>query len=166
MQSPKSDRPIITPLTGFTAFALMQACSVLPLEPPAPKVIGELSARVLHKADYNIDDSETVRSYRQITDDQDYRTELARYSVEVPAEIDFTASSVVALSMGTQPHGGYAVGVSRVEEYEARVVVEVVLTTPGETCVTTEAISHPFEFAEVPSAKMIEFTEVQRVTEC
>lgn len=126
----------------------------------------ELSLRVLHKADYNIDDRPTIKGFTVLADAASYKSELKKYSVEFPAEIDFQSFSVVAATMGTQAKGGYAIGAVKAEEFEDKVVVEVELVSPADNCLTTQAQSNPYEFFAVPSRKMIEFAEVTRVAGC
>ncbi len=121
---------------------------------------------VLHKADYNLDDRSTVKSFLPIETEAQYRGELAKHSVEVPKPVDFTRQRVVALTMGSQPAGGYAVGVSKVEEYADKVVITVELRSPGIGCINTQAISNPYEFAQIDSVKPMEFSEVEVVQQC
>ena len=73
---------------------------------------------------------------------------------------------VIALTMGSQPAGGYAIGVSKVEEYEDKVVVTVELRSPGVGCINTQAISNPYEFAQIESVKTVEFVETEVVQQC
>ena len=129
-------------------------------------VIEELTITVLHKADYNIDDSQTVKNFKVLATDNDYRTELARHSVEVPKPIDFSSNTVLASTMGTQISGGFVISVVRAEEYAGKVVVTVELNSPGASCITTEALSNPYEFVMIPTSKPIEFVESAIVSEC
>lgn len=156
----------------MAAFALFALSSCATKEFPtfvetvdAP-VIQELTITVLHKADYNIDDSQTVKGFKVLATDTDYRTELARYSVEVPKPIDFSVSRVLISSMGTQISGGFVITVVRAEEYAEKVVVTVELNSPGASCVTTQALSNPYEFVIIPTVKPIEFVESEIVSEC
>lgn len=135
-------------------------------EPVVEPVLQELATTVLHKADYNIDDSQTVKVFKILSTDTDYRTELARHSVEVPKSIDFTQNTVLASTMGTQISGGFVITVIRAEEYAEKVIVTVQLISPGASCVTTQALSNPYEFVVVPTVKPIEFIESEIVSEC
>ncbi len=132
--------------------------------PPEP--LGEVSFRVLHKADYNIDDRPTYRNFLVLTDAVSYASELKNYSIEFPAEIDFAADSIVVATMGTQASGGYAIGATSAEEYEDKVVMRFELVTPADGCLTTQAQSNPYEFVLVQTNKPIEFIEVPRVELC
>lgn len=156
-------------LTGCSLFDRLPAEVPAPVEPEPPAMevaMGVLEHKVLHKADYNLDDSETFKAFRAINNIGDYQTGLARLSVEVPKPVDFSTQQVVALTMGSQPAGGYAVGVTVVEEYTDKVVVTVELKSPGAGCINTEAVSNPYEFTLVPSAKPVEFVESEVVQQC
>lgn len=74
--------------------------------------------------------------------------------------IDFTRHEVLAVFDGERPTGGYAVLVSKViDEPDARTVV-ITRLEPGEGCVTTQALTTPFQLVRVPrSDKEIEREE-------
>lgn len=131
-----------------------------------PAALGNVSYRVLHKADYNIDDSATSKAFVEIKTTEAYKAELSRYSIEVPADIDFLQSQVLASTMGTQPRGGYVIGVSEAQEFSDKVLVTVTLLSPADGCVTTQAASNPYEFIELMSAKPVEIVEVEEVLDC
>lgn len=156
-------------MAAFALFALSSCATqnfptfVETIEAP---VFQELAITVLHKADYNIDDSQTVKGFKVLATDTDYRTELARYSVEVPKPIDFSMNRVLTSTMGTQISGGFVISVVRAEEYAEKVVVTVELNSPGDSCVTTQAHSNPYEFVIIPTVKPIEFVESDIVSEC
>ena len=132
-----------------------------PVEP-----LDEIAFRVLHKADYNIDDRPTFRNFLVLTDAQAYAAELKNYSIEFPAGIDFNSNSIVVATMGTQASGGYAITAMKAEEYEDRVVVQYAFVSPAENCLTTQAQSNPYEFVVLPTRKPLEFIEVTRVQRC
>jgi len=127
---------------------------------------GTVSFRVLHKADYNIDDRPTVRDFLVLSDAKVYASELKNYSIEFPAEIDFTGDSVVVATMGTQASGGYVISAISAVEYADRVVMQYELVSPADNCLTTEAESNPYEFVVVATRKPIEFNDVSRVEMC
>ena len=131
-----------------------------------PVIISELPISVMHKADYNIDDSQTSKGFKVLGTDIEYRTELGRYSVEVPKSVDFQTTRVIISTMGSQISGGYVVSALKADEFEEKVMVTVELRMPGENCVTTQAVSNPYEFSSVPTTKPIEFIETVVVTEC
>lgn len=166
---------IVTRRIIMTAFAVvtLSSCGTKELpplvdvdQPVEVSVIQQLSVAVLHKADYNIDDSQTVKGFKVLATDTDYRTELARYSVEVPKPIDFSQNRVLVSTMGTQGRGGFIISAVRAEEYAEKVVVTVELTVPGASCITTQAVSNPYEFAIIPTLKPIEFVESVVISQC
>ena len=132
----------------------------------ADEPLGEILFRVLHKADYNIDDRATFRNFLVLSDAAAYALELQNYSVEVPATIDFTSDSIVLATMGTQASGGYAISAMKAEEYADRVVVQYELVSPSDNCLTTPAQSNPYEFIVLPTRKPLEFADVSRVEAC
>ncbi len=150
---------------GIRDLAGIESSSPQPVD-IEPVVLQELPITVMHKADYNIDDSQTSKAFKVLGSDIEYRTELGRYSVEVPKPIDFQTAQVIVSTMGSQVSGGYVVSALRADEFDEKVVVTVELRAPGESCVTTQAISNPYEFSLVPSSKPIEFIETHAVTEC
>lgn len=77
------------------------------------------------------------------------------YGAEAPPlpSIDFDRHEVLAVFDGQQPTGGYAVMVSKVvDEPDARAVT-VTHLAPGEGCVTTQALTNPFQIVRVPRSE-------------
>ena len=159
---------VLAALTSCSLLDRFTDHSAAPVDPePEPAAVANMLAHtVLHKADYNLDDKETFKTLQEIDNQTDYQLELARLSVEVPKSVDFSSERVVALTMGSQPAGGYSVGVSSVARYEDKVVVTVEMKSPGAGCVNTSAMSNPYEFALVPSALPIEFIETSVTQDC
>jgi len=128
--------------------------------------IGDVSFRVLHKADYNLDDRPTSKSFLVLAEAVAYAAELKKYSVEFPATINFSTDLVILATMGTQVSGGYAIGAVKAEEYSDKVVVQFELVSPANNCLTTEAQSNPYEFLQISTRKRIEFIERSRIALC
>lgn len=149
------DRPVTVPPPTSAPVAPVDTIDPTPVE-----------FTVLHKADYNIDDSPTTKSLNVVDTQADYQAALARYSVEVPKPIDFARQRVVFVTMGTQPSGGYAIGVQSATESTESVLVTVLLRTPGPGCTHTQALSNPYEFAVLETAKAISFEEVSEIESC
>ena len=95
-----------------------------------------------------------------------YRSELGRHSLETTKPVDFSVAQVLVSSIGEKPTGGYTVSATDIEEFDDIVVVTVVQTIPGPSCITTQGVTHPFEFIVVPSLKPIEIFERQKVNNC
>ncbi|MBE2228613.1 MAG: protease complex subunit PrcB family protein [Ignavibacteria bacterium] len=64
--------------------------------------------------------------------------------------VDFTKNSVVAVFIGERPNGGYMVSIDSITEGSRYVNVNVVETTPGPNCMTTQAITRPFAIVKIP----------------
>jgi len=126
----------------------------------------ESGIRVLHKASYNPFDRDNGKSFRALNTLAIYRSELGRHSIETTKPVDFTTSQVLVSSIGAKPTGGYTVSATNIEEFDDNIVVTVVQTIPGPSCITTQGVTHPFEFVVVPSRKPIEIFERQRVNDC
>ncbi len=181
-----SSRAILSPdalrgkrMLGRCIFAISMILSVagcgffgpgtVPQPPPLPTAAADSVAvthTVLHKADYNIDDSETFKRFVVLDDETRYRAELSRYSVEVPKSVDFSTQRVILVTMGTQPSGGFAIGVESVVESDDIATVTVLLRNPGPGCIHTEALSNPYEFALVETTQEIAFEEVSTTVQC
>ncbi len=142
------------------------------VEEPEPAVVEQVPVeyRVLHKADYNLDDRETFKNFAILDNYASYQSELSKFSVEVPRTIDFANQRVVLLTMGTQPSGGYAVGVKSVVKEPERLLLTVELLGPGAGCQYTQAISNPYEFAAIdtflPGELPVEFIEQVKTKTC
>lgn len=146
--------------------ALVNRTLIVPPTVPLPAEPVALEYTVLHKADYNLDDRKTIRDYQVLDNAGSYKSTLAAYSVEVPKPVDFATQRVVRATMGTQATGGYAVSVVSVEEFDEQLLVTVELRVPGEHCITTSALSNPYEFTLIPSVKAVEFVESEVVQQC
>jgi len=128
--------------------------------------VNESGIRVLHKASYNPFDRDNGKSFRALNTLEIYRTELGRHSIETTKPVDFRTSQVLVSSIGAKPTGGYTVSATDIEEFDDNIVVTVVQTIPGPSCITTQGVTHPFEFVVVPSRKPIEIFERQRINQC
>lgn len=177
-------RKVLQLSVAFAATAIVGCTSSLPdlprvLEPevtapvqpetaPAPVSSGvqELEIRVLHKANYNPFDRDNGKSFRALNNVENYRSELGRHSIETAKPVDFNNSQVLVSSVGEKPTGGYSVSAAKMEEYPDNIVITVIQTVPGPSCITTQGKTYPFEFVVVPSLKPIEIFERQKIEEC
>lgn len=71
-------------------------------------------------------------------------------SGETPPEVDFDRHMVVAAFAGEFRTGGYSIGVEKLERGDDGLIVHVVLQQPGSQCMTTQALTQPFQIARVP----------------
>ena len=67
-------------------------------------------------------------------------------------DIDFRRESVVAMFLGTQPTGGYGIGVREVTLEDNEVYVTVDINEPGPNSITTQAFTNPWIFVRVGRA--------------
>ena len=74
--------------------------------------------------------------------------------------VDLSKERVVALFMGSQRTGGYAIAIARVESTDAATVVHVKTTKPGPGDVVTQAFTSPFYIAAIPrTEKPVKFAD-------
>lgn len=64
--------------------------------------------------------------------------------------VDFASHMIVFVSMGTRPHGGFAILIDEVLEAEGEVYARVVERSPGPSCITTQALTSPVAAHLVP----------------
>lgn len=121
---------------------------------------------VLHKASFNPFDKNNGKSFKALYNNALYRSELGLHSIETAKPVDFKTSQVLVSSIGEKPSGGYKVSATKAEEFADRVIVTVVQSSPGPSCITTTALTHPFEFVIIPSLKPIEIFERQQTNDC
>lgn len=81
--------------------------------------------------------------------------------------INFEENHIVVLMMESKPTGGYFINdVQLTENVDARIITYTEFE-PGEGCMTTQAISRPFQVIAIPkSEKPIEFQSHTEVNDC
>ena len=72
--------------------------------------------------------------------------------VPVPAapSVDFQNFEVLAVFMGQRGNGGYHIRISEIKPQRAELCVTVVSTEPGPGCLTTMALTQPYQMVLVP----------------
>lgn len=84
-----------------------------------------------------------------------------------PPSPDFDRRSVVAVAMGTRPTGGYTIDIESLSRRGGDVYVVVRETSPGESCITTQAITAPVLAVALPAIEgEAVFVERDSVLEC
>ncbi len=79
----------------------------------------------------------------------------------------FDRRSVVAVAMGTRPTGGYTIDIESLSRRDGDVYVVVRETSPGESCITTQAITAPVLAVALPAIEgEAVFVERDSVLEC
>jgi KaiC/GvpD/RAD55 family RecA-like ATPase len=164
--------PRITRLTAVVLAVLAAACSdsSSPLDPEldelepggAPVEVTRLHARPAFYTGFS-------EPARLVVDDQvELEQVWARLGTrpENPV-VDFGRELVLVAAMGGRPTGGYSVRVEEVRAYADHVTVHVVETSPGRSCVTTQALTAPAEAVKIPRTSLeVRFRTTQSVHEC
>lgn len=84
----------------------------------------------------------------------------------IPA-VDFSDSYVIGIFLGEKPTGGYAIRVDEVADTGSLRNVSLVLTSPGEGCLSSQALTRPFQIITVPlSDRSHTRTEAEELGAC
>lgn len=100
------------------------------------------------------------------------KTEYARIwkltgSTEKMPTIDFNKAYVIAVFAGTRTTGGYAISVDSVEDTGDSRHVFVLIEKPGVGCITTQALTSPYQFIRVPfSSASLGHTDIEKEIPC
>jgi hypothetical protein len=112
-------------------------------------------------------------SMRQvIRTDPDWQSFWTRYQSNMsPAQpapsIDFTGQMVIVAAMGGRPTGGFTIEIEYVVHNGDGYDVGVVETSPGSSCVVTQAVTSPITAVVVPVVDgEVHFFEKKKVREC
>ena len=84
-----------------------------------------------------------------------------------PPKIDFEEYQVVLVAMGMKNSGGYSIKIASVNNSKGNYMINVTETSPGKNCMTTEALTFPFQLIQVkkPTGKTI-FNVTEKVIDC
>jgi hypothetical protein len=93
----------------------------------------------------------TVESQELISDADTFKERwLAYYPDQSQPEVDFSAQSVVLLTAGTKPTGGYSVRVSNLEEKSDQLIIHFKVEAPNPDMATTQALTSPWSMQIIP----------------
>ena len=82
-------------------------------------------------------------------------------------DIDFSKQYVIGVFAGTKSSGGHSIAVSRVSDSGDTRTVAITLTKPGPGCITSQAITSPYQIVSVPlSSASLSRTENTVETSC
>ena len=82
-------------------------------------------------------------------------------------DVDFGQEMIIAAALGTRSTGGYNVLLTQATEDASAVHIQVVETSPGPDCVTTQALSQPIDLARAPRRDApVQFSIIQQVRHC
>lgn len=81
--------------------------------------------------------------------------------------VDFNKNSVVAVFIGERSNGGYMVSIDSINESSKNIHVNIIESTPGPNCITTQALTRPFTLVKIPKTdKKPLFKTKQIVKDC
>jgi hypothetical protein len=81
--------------------------------------------------------------------------------------VDFATEMVLFVSQGTQSNGGYAIDIKAVVQSPGRLEILVQSLSPGNSCITTQALTDPTDALIVPRSDLtVTFLERSRVQQC
>lgn len=73
-------------------------------------------------------------------------------------EIDFSKNTVIAVFQGEKSTGGYSIEVTKIEEFEGKIIVKIKERNPGPGEIVTEAFTQPYNIEKISKTnKKIEF---------
>lgn len=113
-----------------------------------------------------VNDVNTIKQIKVLADQAGYEAELANYTSDAPATLDFSKGRVLLVDMGQRSSSGYAVGVTSTQDRGEYVEATVTSTVPGSGCVVAAAITNPYQFFYVASSKEILVVEEYKVENC
>jgi len=113
---------------------------------PAPSE--ELPITHLAKGQHSL---QTEQQFEVITGQAQFRHLWSQFDAGAPPALDFTRETAIAVFMGERPTGGYAIHVDSVTRSDGVLLVAVVLQAPGPECMTTQALTQPYEMVSVPT---------------
>lgn len=134
----------------------LAACAVTATEPE------ETSMREIVRGYHS---QQRTQLFEYVTDAERLNTLWRQHGSSARPTIDFAESAVLALFLGERTTGGYAVIVERVTRRGAILEVDVTVYEPGRGCMTTQALTQPFQFVEVPAGATEARFNTRRIAE-
>ncbi len=93
--------------------------------------------------------------------------ELAHGTETPMPSVDFATHEVLAVFDGERTSGGYEVAVEQILDVGTVREVNIVRTAPGASCITTQALTSPFQMVVVPKTdNRIDRKEVSATVAC
>lgn len=148
--------PVLFSLAAFSCSSQGEEETIIPFE-------------VIHGGTYSaISEAKQV----VITNNDDYQklmSEVYANLDQMPRipEVDFTKNDVAAVFMGARSNGGYMINFDKIVKRTNDVTCYIYETYPGKNCVTTDAVTQPYEIVKIPKMnKKIKFIIKQRTKDC
>ena len=105
--------------------------------------------------------------YKVIKTQLEFNKELLNYSIfSPPKNIDFTQGQVLLVDMGLQNTGGYSIKVESIDVRETNVIANLSLEKPGDNCLTTQAMTNPYQFVYISTLKEILLHKNITINDC
>lgn len=114
-----------------------------------PVIPQELPVTVLAQGHQSM---QTEERFEWVTQPATFDALWKKAQAAPPPSLDFERDGVVAVFMGERPTGGHSIQVERVALRDGELLVEVLLQSPGSGCLTTQALTQPYQIVSVPRA--------------
>lgn len=86
---------------------------------------------------------------------------------ESAPEVDFKKNIILLVALGEKTSGGYTIKVNSVIESEDNTIVNILNTSPGKGCMTTEALTYPYQIVQIEKPNnTVKFSEMEKVIDC
>ncbi|MGB7441581.1 MAG: protease complex subunit PrcB family protein [Coleofasciculaceae cyanobacterium] len=84
-----------------------------------------------------------------------------------PPPVDFTEKMVVGVGLGTRNTGGYEIQIQEITVSNAQILVEYVERQPATNCMTTQALTQPYQLVLVDQSDLpVEFNSQTEIKNC
>jgi hypothetical protein len=151
---------VVAALVGLVAFTYSEA--------PAPAAEVPRGTNVYFTELASGDQSTVTRRVNYLITSPEELTKLwgmITTEVEQPT-IDFENRQVIAVFAGEEPTAGHTIRVTRVRDGDSR-QVEVLLTSPGGSCILAEELTQPYYVIELPKTELaLTHTNTATTTSC
>lgn len=85
---------------------------------------------------------------------------------EMP-EVDFNKNTIILVALGEKTSGGYTIKTTNTTVTNNSTIVNVISTSPGKGCMTTEAITYPYQIVQIDKFdNPIKFNITEKVIDC
>lgn len=86
---------------------------------------------------------------------------------ETAPEVDFEKNVIILVALGQKTSGGHTIKVNSVIESKDNTIVNILNTSPGKGCMTTEAITYPYQIVQIEKPKnTVQFSTIGKVIDC
>jgi len=109
----------------------------------------ELPVTVLAQGQHSM---QTEERFEWVTQPESFQALWEAAQAGPQPSVDFERDGVVAVFMGERPTGGHGIQVEQVALRDDELLVEVLLQSPGPECLTTQALTQPYQIVSVPRA--------------